>query len=168
MPRKLLRQKSSQPRLDARRLFQLAFPNGHDVPSRPAQLPDVGAIADCISFELGEPVALACRWPVAPSSAGMPVPETPVNKNDLSKAPEYQIGLTRQIRGMQTVTKAHGVNHASNRHFRSRISSMDAGHLSAAFGGAQFVHSVYRAAIQVFTCLLKRSSGRVPSRNTAS
>ena len=68
------------------------------------------------------------------------MPETPVNENNLSKRPEYQIGLAGKIRSMQSVAKAHCVDHSPHGHLRSRIHAMHAGHVGAAFGGTQFIH----------------------------
>lgn len=96
------------------------------------------------------------------------MPETPVNENNLYKPPEYQIGLAGKIRRMQAVTEAHRVDHSPHSYLRSRIHAMHAGHVGAAFGGAQFIHGYCRAANQPFTCSLRRSSGSVPSRRTAS
>jgi len=70
----------------------------------------------------------------------MAVPETPVNENNLSKPPEYQIGLARKIRRVQPVAKAHCVDHSPYGHFRACIHTMHAGHVGAAFDGAKFIH----------------------------
>jgi len=68
------------------------------------------------------------------------VPETAVNENNLSKTPEYKIGLAGKIRRMQAVAEAHCVDHSPHSHFRSRIHAVHARHVGAAFGGAQFIH----------------------------
>jgi hypothetical protein len=73
----------------------------------------------------------------------MPVPETAVHEYNLPKPPEHQIGLARKIRRMQSVTKPHRVNHAPDRQFRSCIHAAHAGHVSAAFRGAYFVHGYF-------------------------
>ena len=91
-----------------------------------------------------------------------------MDEHDLSQPTKNQIGLTRKIRRVQPITKPHGMRHPPHRHFRPCIHAAHAGHLSAALGGRQFVHCVYLAAIQPFTCSLSRSSGSVPSRSTAS
>jgi len=60
------------------------------------------------------------------------MPKATVNKNDFSHAWKDQIWLARQVISVQSVSLAHGVNHAAHDHFGGCVAAFYRPHGAAA------------------------------------
>jgi hypothetical protein len=132
-------QKSSEPAFEAANV-NLAFPHNKDAPPCPAQTSNITPIPLHISLQFGIPIAFVRGGTITPCPAGMAVPETAVNEDNLAAARKHQIRRARQITGVQPVSKPHPVHQAADSQFRPAVFTADPSHQGTAFGLRQFVH----------------------------
>ena len=65
--------------------------------------------------------------------ATVPMPEAPMDEDRLAAPPEYNIGLSGKVLGMEAVAVAEGVEKASNGHLRACVLRPDCAHYTTAF-----------------------------------
>lgn len=109
----------------------MAFPHNQNLPAKPTELSADPRIAGFVGLDFREPVAFVGLGPPPPYSAPVAMPKTAVNQDDLPKAREDEVGVSRQARVVEPEPVSKAVGKAPHDPFRACILSLDPRHDAA-------------------------------------
>jgi len=138
---KLLSEASRQ----GRKVAQLTLPDGDHPPTRRLEFTFGSSVARNVALELALPELRTSLGNVR-QPAIVAVPKAAVYKESNTPAPEYDIGLSRKLPGMEAKSIAHRMQEPANGHFRSRVAASDAAHEGAALCPAHDIEPRTRLA----------------------
>lgn len=91
------------------------------VPGLARERPIVPTIAQLVPLEFRFPKFEPCLGHSRQPAAGVPVPKTSVNKNNLVPGSKYQIWTARQILLVEAIAVAEGKHEFADKHLRARV-----------------------------------------------
>ena len=121
------------------KILHFALPHDQNRPSSVFQKRHGLLIPPNIIIELCIPEFLVGRRSCAAWTVVL-MPETAMNEDDLFPAREYQIGSSRKILTMKTISESHSMNHTANQHLGFRIPSSYTPHEATAKIGGYMIH----------------------------
>lgn len=134
-------EEGAQPSFERGKVARLAFPDHHGRPARSRQGGELAPIPVDVPRQLVVPES-GVRRGSAPPLAIVAVPEATVDEHDLTPRSEHDVGLTRQIGGVQPVPKTQPMRDAPNDQFGLRVAPAYAGHVRASGHGRKFFSHV--------------------------
>ena len=111
------------------RLFELALPDGDDVPAELAELAGVFPIIGNIAVEFFLPPVGSCFWSGSALASFVPMPETVVNENHCPVFRQDDVRFPRQIFDVFAEAVAGAMQHGADEDFGLRVLSFDATHV---------------------------------------
>ncbi len=121
---------------------RLALPNHKHVPPLRTKSSLVRLVSGHVRSEFRAPKILPRLWKVGFPATLMPMPEAPVNEDDLHMARQHEIGTSRKISAMESETKLERVDGSPYCQFRFRITLAHSSHQCGSFGRRQNVVGV--------------------------
>src|SRR4051812_31813697 len=89
------------------------------------------------AFCLPEVGSSSRRYP--PITAGVHVPKAAMNKDDLTQARKYKVGMAGKLADVKPVAVPEPMRDAADSHFGPRILAADRGHVSASLRSRVYV-----------------------------
>lgn len=102
-------------------ILESTLPNRDDAPSESVQLAPRALISHPVGREFMRPRCAVTRRVRPPLTAGVSVPEAPIDKNDRPVRCHDEVRLPRQARDMTPELKPQVTEHATNAHLRARV-----------------------------------------------
>lgn len=118
-----------------------AFPDHEDLPTLLPKIPPISAISFPVLFEFLNP-EVTIRGRRGRSLAGVPMPETTMNENDLLQSRKNQVRTSRKFLHMEPISVSQRVRDAPDDHLRFRMPLRDRAHHAAARFFGDYIHDV--------------------------
>lgn len=140
---RLLGQKRLQFAKEGAGATQLAFPNDKDRPAHSAQLRAVCGIPPLVAEQFRSPILKPRAGHSSSAAARMPMPEAPMDEDDLRFYGKHNVGTAWEIGSVEPVAEPATMKQASDLALGPRIFALDAPHVFASAIWRYVVHLLY-------------------------